>query len=103
MNVTITGIDKYKVGQFAAEIREWRKPEPYKVGAVNRRPNALRSSSRRQPACKLALILCNAAIVLCVCMLQVDFISFRRRLRSQGKGIRYLGEEIKLKEGKKGK
>ena len=29
-NVTITGIDKYVVGQFAADIREKRKPEPYK-------------------------------------------------------------------------
>ena len=28
--VEISGIDKQKVGQFAAEIREWRKPEPYK-------------------------------------------------------------------------
>ncbi len=28
--ITITGIDKQKVGQFAAEIREIRKPEPYK-------------------------------------------------------------------------
>ena len=28
--VEISGIDKQKVGQFAAEIRQWRKPEPYK-------------------------------------------------------------------------
>jgi len=28
--VEITGIDKQAVGQFAAEIRRWRKPEPYK-------------------------------------------------------------------------
>ncbi|TZG29504.1 50S ribosomal protein L6 [Sphingomonas montanisoli] len=28
--VQITGIDKQKVGQVAAEIRRWRKPEPYK-------------------------------------------------------------------------
>jgi large subunit ribosomal protein L6 len=28
--VHITGIDKQKVGQVAAEIRRWRKPEPYK-------------------------------------------------------------------------
>ncbi len=28
--VNITGIDKQKVGQVAAEIRRWRKPEPYK-------------------------------------------------------------------------
>ena len=28
--VEITGPDKQKVGQLAAEIRRWRKPEPYK-------------------------------------------------------------------------
>lgn len=28
--LTISGIDKQKVGQVAAEIREFRKPEPYK-------------------------------------------------------------------------
>ncbi len=46
--ITITGIDKQKVGQFAAEIRSKKKPEPYK-----------------------------------------------------GKGIRYEGEVIRRKEGKK--
>jgi large subunit ribosomal protein L6 len=28
--ITITGIDKQKVGQVAAEIRSFKKPEPYK-------------------------------------------------------------------------
>ena len=28
--VEISGIDKQAVGQFAAEVRRWRKPEPYK-------------------------------------------------------------------------
>ena len=28
--IHIIGIDKQKVGQVAAEIRRWRKPEPYK-------------------------------------------------------------------------
>ena len=28
--ITVTGIDKQKVGQVAAEIREFKKPEPYK-------------------------------------------------------------------------
>ena len=28
--ITITGIDKEKVGQYAAEIRDKRRPEPYK-------------------------------------------------------------------------
>ena len=30
VTVNISGIDKQKVGQVAAEIRRWRKPEPYK-------------------------------------------------------------------------
>ena len=29
-HITITGIDRQKVGQTAAEIRELRKPDPYK-------------------------------------------------------------------------
>lgn len=49
-NVTVSGIDKQKVGEFAANIRKVRKPEPYK-----------------------------------------------------GKGIRYVGEYIRRKEGKKAK
>ena len=32
--IIISGIDKQKVGQFAAEIREIRKPEPYKGKAI---------------------------------------------------------------------
>lgn len=48
--VTVTGIDKQKVGEFAANIRKVRKPEPYK-----------------------------------------------------GKGIRYVGEHVRRKEGKKAK
>ncbi len=46
--ITISGIDKQKVGQVAAEIRAYRPPEPYK-----------------------------------------------------GKGVRYIGEYIAMKEGKK--
>ena len=45
--IHVEGIDKQKVGQFAAEVRATRKPEPYK-----------------------------------------------------GKGVRYLGEQVKLKPGK---
>ena len=48
--IVVSGIDKQKVGQFAAEIREKRPPEPYK-----------------------------------------------------GKGIRYVGEYVRRKEGKAGK
>jgi large subunit ribosomal protein L6 len=29
-NITVSGIDKQRVGQVAAEIREFKKPEPYK-------------------------------------------------------------------------
>jgi len=32
--VVITGIDKQKVGQVAAEIRSYRPPEPYKGKGV---------------------------------------------------------------------
>ena len=46
--IELSGIDKCQLGQFAAEIREFRKPEPYK-----------------------------------------------------GKGIRYKGEVVRRKEGKK--
>ena len=46
--ITVKGIDKQKVTEFAAKVREWRKPEPYK-----------------------------------------------------GKGIRYKGEYVRRKEGKK--
>lgn len=46
--ITVRGIDKQKVSEFAANVRKWRKPEPYK-----------------------------------------------------GKGIRYKGEYIRRKEGKK--
>lgn len=49
-SIVISGPDKQKVGQFAAEVREKRPPEPYK-----------------------------------------------------GKGIKYVNEHIKLKEGKAGK
>ena len=28
--ITISGINKEKVGQFASDIRDWKKPEPYK-------------------------------------------------------------------------
>jgi len=28
--ITVLGIDKQRVGQVAADIRKWRKPEPYK-------------------------------------------------------------------------
>ena len=35
--IEITGIDKQQVGQLAAEIRRWRKPEPYKGKGIKYR------------------------------------------------------------------
>ncbi|MXP25923.1 50S ribosomal protein L6 [Altererythrobacter indicus] len=35
--VEISGVDKQSVGQFAAEIRRWRKPEPYKGKGIKYR------------------------------------------------------------------
>jgi large subunit ribosomal protein L6 len=32
--IDVSGIDKQQVGQVAAEIRQWRKPEPYKGKGV---------------------------------------------------------------------
>lgn len=34
MEITVSGIDKQKVGQTAAEIRALKKPEPYKVKGI---------------------------------------------------------------------
>ena len=33
--ITISGIDKQKVSEFAANIRKWRKPEPYKGKGIH--------------------------------------------------------------------
>lgn len=35
--IEISGIDKQKVGQVAAEIRQWRTPEPYKGKGIKYR------------------------------------------------------------------
>ncbi|MBA3898123.1 MAG: 50S ribosomal protein L6 [Sphingomonadaceae bacterium] len=35
--IEISGADRQKVGQFAAEIRRWRKPEPYKGKGIKYR------------------------------------------------------------------
>ena len=35
--IEVSGIDKQKVGQFAAEVRRWRKPEPYKGKGIRYR------------------------------------------------------------------
>ena len=40
--VTITGIDKERVGQIAAEIRKLKKPEPYKGKGIRYKGEAVR-------------------------------------------------------------
>jgi large subunit ribosomal protein L6 len=35
--VVISGADTQRVGQLAAEIRQWRKPEPYKGKGIKYR------------------------------------------------------------------
>jgi large subunit ribosomal protein L6 len=35
--IAITGVDQQRVGQVAAEIRDWRRPEPYKGKGVRYR------------------------------------------------------------------
>ncbi|MBR3161758.1 MAG: 50S ribosomal protein L6 [Bacilli bacterium] len=40
--IEITGIDKCKVGQFAAEVREFRKPEPYKGKGIRYKDEHIR-------------------------------------------------------------
>ena len=37
VTIEVSGIDKQAVGQFAAEIRRWRKPEPYKGKGIKYR------------------------------------------------------------------
>ena len=40
--VTITGVNKDEVGQFAAEIRAWKKPEPYKGKGIRYETEVIR-------------------------------------------------------------
>ena len=40
--ITVSGIDKEKVGQYAAEIREKRKPEPYKGKGIKYEDEVIR-------------------------------------------------------------
>ena len=40
--VTITGIDKERIGQIAAEIRRMKKPEPYKGKGIRYKGEAVR-------------------------------------------------------------
>jgi large subunit ribosomal protein L6 len=40
--IKVSGIDKQKVGQAAAEVRAWRKPEPYKGKGIRYRGEYVR-------------------------------------------------------------
>lgn len=40
--IEVSGIDKCAVGQFAAEIREFRKPEPYKGKGIRYKDEVIR-------------------------------------------------------------
>ena len=49
--IHVTGADKQAVGQFAADVRKVRKPEPYKGKGIRYEGEASRSSpARRSPA-----------------------------------------------------
>ena len=40
--LTISGIDKQKVGEFSAQIRKLRKPEPYKGKGIRYETEVIR-------------------------------------------------------------
>lgn len=40
--IKVTGIDKQLVGQVAANVRAWRKPEPYKGKGIRYRGERIR-------------------------------------------------------------
>lgn len=48
--VTITGIDKEAVGQFSADIREHRKPEPYKGKGIRYEDEIIRRKEGKKSA-----------------------------------------------------
>lgn len=49
-NVTISGIDKQRVGQFAADLRSLRPPEPYKGKGVRYRDEHVRRKAGKAKA-----------------------------------------------------
>lgn len=50
--IVITGIDKQKVGQFAAEVREKRPPEPYKGKGIKYTDEVIRRKEGKTGAKK---------------------------------------------------
>jgi len=49
-HIVVSGIDKQKVGQVAAEIREFRPPEPYKGKGVRYRDGVVRRKAGKAAA-----------------------------------------------------
>lgn len=49
-SITVTGIDKQKVGQVAAEVRSYRKPEPYKGKGIRYRGEVVRRKVGKKAA-----------------------------------------------------
>jgi large subunit ribosomal protein L6 len=50
--VTISGIDKQKIGQTAAEIRSLRAPEPYKGKGIKYETEKIRRKAGKTAAAK---------------------------------------------------
>ena len=48
--ITVTGIDKEKVGQFASEIRAVKKPEPYKGKGIRYSDEVIRRKEGKRAA-----------------------------------------------------
>jgi large subunit ribosomal protein L6 len=48
--ITVTGIDKEKVGQFAADIRAKKKPEPYKGKGIRYQGEVIRRKQGKRSA-----------------------------------------------------
>ena len=48
--IKVSGIDKQQVGQTAAQIRKWRKPEPYKGKGVRYRDEHVRRKAGKAGA-----------------------------------------------------
>lgn len=49
-NITILGIDKEKVGQFAAKVRSKKKPEPYKGKGIRYHDEVIRRKQGKKAA-----------------------------------------------------
>ena len=48
--IIISGPDKQKVGQFAAEVREKRPPEPYKGKGIQATLTSMSAARKARPA-----------------------------------------------------